>query len=175
MVEAGAPPTDEELERWMGWESRTSAALAGVLGSPALEDELAERDVLEQEARRSGLTLSRALVLRERIFSVLGERARLAVLKALVATLEEAERGRTSEERGRAQLRDRLRQARTDLRASTRASASRALYGDRWVEAILRSEAGLARAYSAALAQAGGRSPRLPNMPLGEGGKEPGP
>ena len=53
---------------------------------------LTEQDVLQEEASRAGLTLSRAMLLRECIFAVLGERARVAVQKALVATLEQAER-----------------------------------------------------------------------------------
>lgn len=168
-VESEGPPTDGELERWVGWESRVSAALAAARPVPSSDGTLPEQGVLEEEASRAGLTLPRAILLRERIFAVLGERARVVVQKALVATLEQAERTLPPAERDHLELRARMRQAREDLRSSTRAAGARALYGNRWVDAILRREDRIAGAYRDALEQAAAQARReagaLPRRP----------
>jgi hypothetical protein len=149
------PPTLEELEAWRRWELGTLDAerrlLEGV--DSVLEKSRAEADEaageLRQSALREGLSLERALVIRERVWSVLAERSRLLAAKALLAELEAA--ARASKRPLTAEFRRLRTQAAEDVRRFRTAAESRAAYGDAWVEAILQKESRLAELYRAAL------------------------
>ena len=147
------PPTAAELEAWRSWE----LAVADV------EEQLLENDgkgaaaeppaaKMRELAERNGLTLERALVIRERAWSVLSERDRLLQARAVLAGLEQ----QLSEESS-SELRFRRREAAEDVRRFTRAAASRESYGNAWVNAILRKEQRLLEVYRAAAAKAGRR------------------
>lgn len=152
------PPTPEELEAWRRWElgslEQETRLLEGV-DSPVEERRAgAEKAAAElrEGAKREGLSLERALVIRERAWSVLAERSRLLASKAILSELESAAAAaRTAGLPDTTELRRLRRQAAEDVRRFGRASESRAAYGDVWVDAVLREEARLGELYRAAL------------------------
>ncbi|MEN9797624.1 MAG: hypothetical protein RL653_1320 [Pseudomonadota bacterium] len=158
------PPTPEELEAWRRWELRSvgpeTRLLEGVDSS--LEEKRAGVEKaageLHDGARSEGLSLERALVIRERAWSVLAERSRLLAAKAILSELENAAaEARATGIPDTPDLRRARRHAAEDVERFGRASESRAVYGDAWVDAILRKEARLVEAYRAALQR---RSPQ---------------
>ncbi|MBM4378729.1 MAG: hypothetical protein FJ086_05420 [Deltaproteobacteria bacterium] len=171
---AEPPPTGEELDGWAGWETQAVRTLGAALLEDGPSGERPERNALEQEAEKRGLTLARALVIRERVFAVLGERSRLAAQKAIVSGYEEALRVLPAQGPQARQLRGLLRLSRGDLRDAVRAGSSRATYGDAWVDAILKKEARLARAYAGAAEHAGGPPPSEPGEALQRGAVDAG-
>ena len=107
---------------------------------------------LRDGALREGLTLERALVIRERAWSVLAERSRLLPAKAILSELEHAAaEARATGIPNTPDLRRARRQAAEDVQRFRSASESRAAYGDAWVDAVLRKEARLVEIYRAAL------------------------
>jgi len=171
---AEPPPSGEELGRWVEWEARAAAPLGSALMEDGPVGERPERQALEQEAVRRGLTLARALVIRERVFAVMGERSRLAAQKAIVAGYEEALRVLPARGPQVKQMRGLLRLSREDLRTTVRAGSSRSTYGDAWVDALLKKEARLARAYQAALEQSGAHLQPQPGEVLQRGALDAG-
>jgi len=168
------PPTAEELDGWAEWEVEAVRTLGAALLEEGPPGERPERNGLEQEAVKRGLSLDRALVIRERVFAVLAERSRLAAQKAIVAGYEEAVRVLPAQGAQARQLRGLLRLSREDLRTAVRAGGSRAVYGDAWVEAILKKEAKLARAYGGALEHAEGHAAPEPGAVLQRGAVDAG-
>jgi hypothetical protein len=168
------PPTADELEGWVEWEVQAVRTLGAALLEEGPPGERPERNALEQEAVKRGLSLDRALVIRERVFAVLAERSRLAAQKAIVAGYEEAVRVLPAQGAQARQLRGLLRLSREDLRTAVRAGGSRAVYGDAWVEAILKKEAKLARAYGGALEHAEGHAAPEPGAVLQRGAVDAG-
>lgn len=147
------PPTAAELESWLLWEAEVADAEEQLLesdgrGTPVEPPATRMREL----AGKSGLSLERALVIRERAWSVLAERARLLHSRAVLAGLEHLAGGNHSKG-----LRRQRREAAEDVRRCTRAAESRATYGDAWVNALLRKEARLMEVYRAAAARAGRR------------------
>lgn len=171
---AERPPTAEELDGWAEWEVQAVRTLGAALLEDGPPGERPERKALEQEAVKRGLTLARALVIRERVFAVMGERSRLAAQKAVVAGYEESLRVLPAQGPQAKQLRGLLRLSREDLRTAVRAGSSRATFGDAWVDAILNKEARLAKAYAGALEHAGGHPPQEPGEVLQRGAVDAG-